>query len=60
VRTSALTEKDFSTLPQEPLTKTWLSQGKVLGAGLAVTVFGQSIGIVAGGPANLLNGQGIQ
>jgi len=47
-------------LPQEPLTKTWLSQGKVWGAGLAFTVHGQGLGIAAGEPANLLNGQGIQ
>jgi len=46
-------------LPQESLTKTWLSQGKVLGAGLAFTVFGQGLGISAEEPANLLNGQGI-
>jgi hypothetical protein len=32
-------------LPQKPLTKTWLSKGEVLGAGLAFTVFGQGLGI---------------
>jgi len=47
-------------LPQESLTKTWLSQGKVLGAGLAFTVFRQGLGIAAGEPSYLLNGQGIQ
>jgi len=47
-------------LPQEPQTKPWLSQGEVLSAGLAFTVFGQGLGIPAGEPANLLNGHGIQ
>jgi len=46
-------------LPLEPLRKTWLFQGKVVGAGLAFTVFGHRVGIAAGGPANLFNGQGI-
>jgi hypothetical protein len=59
VRTSALTERIVGTLPQEPLTKTWVFQAKVVGAGLAFTIFGQGIGIAAGGPTNLLNGQGV-